>query len=62
MEQLIEKEFYCPYCSEEITMLIDISVDSQTYIEDCEVCCRPIEIRYTVRSGDLEDFSAESIQ
>jgi transcription elongation factor Elf1 len=58
----IEKQFVCPYCNQAVTMLIDLSVNSQTYIEDCEVCCRPIEIRYTVRSGDLEDFSAESIQ
>lgn len=62
MEQLIEKQFDCPYCGEPITMLIDLSVHSQSYIEDCEVCCRPIEIRYTVRSGDLEDFIAERIQ
>ena len=62
MEQLIEKQFYCPYCSQAITMLIDLSVDSQTYIEDCEVCCRPVEIRYNVRSGNLEDFAAERIQ
>ena len=62
MEQLIEKLFDCPYCGEPITMLLDLSVSSQAYIEDCEVCCQPIEIRYNVRSGDLEDFSAERIQ
>ena len=62
MEQLIEKPFCCPYCGESITILIDLSVDSQTYIEDCEVCCRPMEIRYKVRDGDLEDFAAERIQ
>ncbi len=61
MEEL-EKQFVCPYCNQSITMLIDLSVDSQTYIEDCEVCCRPIEIRYRVRLGELEEFSAEGIQ
>lgn len=61
MEEL-EKQFVCPYCNQSITMLIDLSINSQTYIEDCEVCCRPIEIRYRVRSGELEEFSAESIQ
>jgi transcription elongation factor Elf1 len=58
----LEKQFVCPYCNQSITMLIDLSVDSQTYIEDCEVCCRPIEIRYRVRLGELEEFSAEGIQ
>ena len=50
--------FPCPYCGETITMLLDLSVMSQSYIEDCEVCCRPIEIRYTVAGGELESFAA----
>ena len=39
-----EETFDCPYCGEAVSMLIDLSVGSQTYIEDCEVCCRPIEL------------------
>ena len=39
--------FTCPYCSERISMVLDTFVKRQTYIEDCEVCCQPIEIRYT---------------
>src|SRR5881296_847711 len=39
----------CPYCGETISMVLDTSTQEQTYIEDCEVCCRPIEIRYAVR-------------
>ncbi|WP_250461246.1 CPXCG motif-containing cysteine-rich protein [Microbulbifer litoralis] len=35
---------YCPYCGEPITLLVDPSAGEQTYIEDCAVCCRPIQI------------------
>lgn len=35
---------HCPYCGEAIEILVDGSVDSQHYIEDCQVCCRPINI------------------
>lgn len=35
---------YCPYCGEPIEILVDASVDSQRYVEDCQVCCRPINI------------------
>lgn len=35
---------YCPYCGESIELLVDCSVAPQQYIEDCSVCCRPIEI------------------
>ena len=39
---------YCPYCGEKIEVLIDCSVDEQQYIEDCEVCCRPINFHVIV--------------
>ena len=39
-----EQSLRCPYCGERITVLVDHSVDVQTYIEDCEVCCRPITL------------------
>ncbi len=32
----------CPYCGESFTTEIDTSAGSQDYIEDCQVCCRPI--------------------
>lgn len=38
----------CPYCGEAIELIIDDSVDHQSYVEDCSVCCRPIEIEVVV--------------
>ncbi len=34
----------CPYCGEFIEIEVDCSEDEQSYIEDCSVCCRPINI------------------
>ncbi|PIP72161.1 MAG: CPXCG motif-containing cysteine-rich protein [Nitrospinae bacterium CG22_combo_CG10-13_8_21_14_all_47_10] len=48
-----EQFFNCPHCGQSISVLLDLSVPSQEYIEDCEICCRPIEIRYEV-SADGE--------
>ena len=42
MNETEEQEIQCPYCGEMITILIDCSVPEQQYIEDCQVCCRPI--------------------
>jgi hypothetical protein len=39
-------------------MVLDLSVDRQTYVEDCEVCCNPIEISYTVEEEELTQFVA----
>ena len=47
---LDSQEVCCPYCGETFEALIDVSVEDQVYIEDCEVCCRPIE--FTVSVGD----------
>jgi hypothetical protein len=34
----------CPYCFEQVEILVDCSVMKQEYVEDCQVCCRPIII------------------
>jgi hypothetical protein len=33
----------CPYCGERLTTRVDLTSDEAAYVEDCEVCCRPIE-------------------
>jgi hypothetical protein len=33
----------CPYCGERLETRVDLTADEPSYIEDCEVCCRPIE-------------------
>lgn len=57
-----EHFFQCPHCWEDISMLIDYSVPRQSYVEDCEVCCNPIQITVSVSEGELESFNAESIE
>jgi len=41
-------EIQCPYCGESIEIVVDCSVESQSYIEDCQVCCRPMNLVVTV--------------
>jgi uncharacterized Zn finger protein len=38
----------CPYCGERIEILVDASAGDQRYVEDCQVCCRPIEVSVTI--------------
>jgi hypothetical protein len=57
----MEYFFACPYCSERISMVLDTSVKTQTYIEDCEVCCHPIQVRYTVQGDEIFEFDATAI-
>ena len=38
-------QIYCPYCGELLEITIDASAGRQDYIEDCQVCCKPIHLR-----------------
>jgi hypothetical protein len=50
--------FPCPYCWSRVSVILDLSVPEQTYIEDCEVCCHPIEIYYQSEEGAVVAFEA----
>jgi len=54
-----EHFFQCPYCWEEISMLVDISQKQQNYIEDCEVCCNPIQLIIRIENQDIISFEAK---
>jgi len=52
---------HCPYCGEGYETTVDLSAGSQSYIEDCAVCCRPIEIVLRVgEDGELLDLSTRT--
>ena len=59
---MIEHYFTCPHCWQTISMLLDNSVAKDDYIEDCEVCCNPIQVRITFFNTELIDFQVDSIE
>jgi hypothetical protein len=45
----------CPYCGEPLEMAVDERGGRrQAYVEDCVVCCRPIEVEVVVEGGGVE--------
>jgi hypothetical protein len=52
-----ETEIHCPFCGEPIVVLVDTSVPRQEYIEDCQVCCRPIRFEIISEEGELVSLS-----
>ena len=58
----MEHFFTCPYCWQTISMVLDLSVAEQTYVEDCEVCCQPIEITYALEDETLTGFEARVME
>ena len=54
MSEICETHISCPYCGESISVLVDDSVPEQSYVEDCQVCCRPIVLDVSVDlDGDV---------
>lgn len=43
----------CPCCGEPIELVIDESAGSSSYIEDCQVCCRPMQVDVEVDGGQV---------
>jgi len=50
MRELQERSIDCPYCGESMEVFVEPSAPQQDYIEDCRICCRPINLRVTVES------------
>lgn len=44
----------CPCCGELIGVVIDTSIETQEYVEDCEVCCRAIVVNVIVSDDGLQ--------
>ncbi|WP_430968606.1 CPXCG motif-containing cysteine-rich protein [Spongiimicrobium sp. 2-473A-2-J] len=59
---MYEHFFQCPYCWEDISMLLDPSVPVQSYVEDCEVCCNPITVTPHFSDSVLVQFAAEGLE
>ena len=50
----------CPYCGESIDTVMDLSAGSFRYIEDCQVCCQPIDLAGEVDEvGELVSVTVE---
>jgi hypothetical protein len=57
-----EAEVTCPYCGEEATISVDSGGgDTQTYVEDCPVCCRPWQVHLSFGvDGEVEVWLEEA--
>ena len=58
---MLEHFFNCLYCGEEISVLLDPSQPQQTYVEDCEVCCNPLEISTRFENAELVAFEVREL-
>lgn len=51
-------ELHCPYCGERIDVVVDAGDGDQDYVEDCQVCCRPIALQVRVDDDGVPSLRA----
>ena len=54
---MIECYFDCPHCWENQLKMIDTSAGNQSFIEDCQICCNPLEFDLIIQGNTLQSFS-----
>ena len=50
----------CPYCGEPLEITVDTSVGQQEYVEDCQVCCKPVQVRIRVSADGQSRIDVRS--
>jgi hypothetical protein len=60
MDSVDDVAFECPYCGESICILVDTNYERLEMVEDCSVCCRPIQLTMRFSGGELISLSAEA--
>jgi transcription elongation factor Elf1 len=57
---IIERSVSCPFCAESMFILLDLSAGDQSYIEDCQVCCQPMQVSFTLLDSPDHGIAAET--
>ena len=46
----------CPFCGEAGSVLLDLSGGHQSYIEDCQASCQPMQISFEINDGECTNL------
>jgi len=57
--RIVDRKIRCPYCDEPMSILLDLSGGDQSYIEDCQICCQPMQVSYRSDDGDLRGLQVD---
>ncbi len=55
---LPEQRIRCPFCGEAVIVVVDTTPGSQAYVEDCQVCCQPMNLVIEIDDGEIVSVDA----
>lgn len=53
MSFVVERRIRCPFCTARMDVVLDLSAGSQSYVEDCQICCQPMQITFETDSEQV---------
>lgn len=61
MTLVVDYTVVCPSCWEPHVVTIDMTDEARTLIEDCHVCCHPMQIRFDIIAGEPGAVTVEAL-
>lgn len=59
MELVVQTDISCPWCGELFSITVDTSQGDYSTVEDCSVCCRPIQLNISCAPGEVVEIEIE---
>jgi hypothetical protein len=56
----LTESIQCPFCGQTFELEVDVTVPQQSFVTDCEICCRPMDVRVTCEDGIVSDLSVSA--
>lgn len=56
---IVETRIRCPHCAQSMEVVLDLSAGSQSYVEDCQICCQPMQICFEVDDDQLQGLQVD---
>lgn len=56
---IVEKRITCPWCAEPMGIVLDLSAGGQSYVEDCQVCCQPMEVSFDAALDEPQNLRVD---
>ena len=58
MEAVQWVDIECPYCAETFDTRVDPSMDYSNYVENCQVCCKPMMLNVESVDGQVDVYAS----
>jgi transcription elongation factor Elf1 len=56
----VSETIQCPFCGQNFELMLDTSAGSQNFTTDCEICCRPLQVRAEFEHGETLSLDVQA--